>query len=338
MQQVSRNFFLHIFGCILFMFMPIFFAPDFNSEFNLVLGPQFNRAILTTFLLLLFFYLNYYYLIPRLYISKKYLLFFGAVFICFLIVFFLPSVNIFIGGHPPLDPLNRPKPSFINKLTHELPQFIGVVIFSMLLKLRELLKETQKEKASAELLYLKAQINPHFLFNTLNSVYSLAIMKSDKTADSIAKISSMMRYVLNESGLDFVPLEKEKEYLDNYIDLQTIRLSKNVKLFYSWNGYCDNLKIAPLILIPFIENAFKHGVNSEEESNIIIEIVVLKNEISLIVKNKIVSKNIEDIDKSGLGINNTKMRLNLLYPKNHHLQITNDNVFHIVDLKIIIHD
>ena len=231
-----------------------------------------------------------------------------------------------------------PQQPFLNMLSHRLLQFSGVFIFSLLLKLRERLKLIEVEKANAELSYLKAQINPHFLFNTLNSIYSLALTNSSKTAESIVKLSDMMRYVLNESNLEEVFVSKEKEYIFNFIELQILRLSPSVKLSCSWEGNGDHLKISPLLIIPFIENAFKHGVNSEEDSEISIHVFLVDSELQLQVKNKIVTENNATLEKSGIGIATTKKRLDLLYPRNHVLSCIEKDGLYCVDLKIKLND
>lgn len=207
-----------------------------------------------------------------------------------------------------------------------------------MLKLRERIKQIETEKANAELSYLKAQINPHFLFNTLNSIYSLAIQKHDKTADAVVKLSEMMRYVLNDDNTSFVSLDKELHYISNYIDLQKMRLSPIVRLSYTCAGDPNGKKVAPLILIPFIENAFKHGVSTEEDSDIKIEISISETQLQLLVKNYCVKINNNTLNKSGLGIENTKKRLGLLYPNNHLLKIDKIDNYFIVNLTLNIHD
>ncbi|HRD40256.1 MAG TPA: sensor histidine kinase, partial [Bacteroidia bacterium] len=185
-----------------------------------------------------------------------------------------------------------------------------------------------------ELSYLKAQINPHFLFNTLNSIYSLAIQKSDETANAVVKLSGMMRYVLTESQNEFVSLQKELDYINNYIELQKTRLDSTIKLHYTITGTTTGKAIAPLILIPFIENAFKYGVNAEENSEITIEISVNEAAINLFVKNNKVSIRPDPENRSGLGIENTKSRLLLLYPGKHYLNIDDNSASFSVSLSI----
>jgi hypothetical protein len=342
MQMSNRTFLIHFIGCIAFLSLPILFSPDNDQLLNLIHIPPFQRAFVNTVLLLIFFYFNYYFLIPKLYDTKKYATFFAIVLICFVVVVLVPELTML--GHrmprPPREFGDSPPPGrhFLLALNHNFFQFAGVLIFSLMLHGRERLKKIETEKANAELSYLKAQINPHFLFNTLNSIYSLAILKSDKTADALVKLSDMMRYVLNDGNTNFVLLEKELNYIANYIELQKMRLASNIKLTYTCVGQPGDKKIAPLILIPFIENAFKHGVNTEENSDIDIQIKITDTTAHLLVKNNCVQTNNNTLNKSGLGIDNTKQRLQLLYPDSHLLKIDKlDNSF-IVELNLNIHD
>jgi len=347
MIKKKQNILIHVLGSLIFLSLPILFSPDFNEQHSIIdifTSRPFLRPFAATCLLLVFFYANYYVFIPKLYVPKKYVLFSIVILVSFLIVLFIPEIFI-IGkkmGPPPQHiahhPGPPPKKPFGLLINHNLFQFIGVFVFSLLLKIRERLKQTETEKTNAELSYLKAQINPHFLFNTLNSIYSLAILKSDKTADAVVKLSDMMRYVLNDSNSNFTALENELNYIANYIELQRMRLTPNVKLEYTCEGNIFDKRIAPLVLIPFIENAFKHGVNSEEESNIYIKINITDTNLKLIVKNKCVTTNNNTLNKSGLGIDNTKQRLNLLYPENHSLDISEIDNHYIVNLTLNIHD
>lgn len=209
-----------------------------------------------------------------------------------------------------------------------------IVVFSLMLRISGRWQQTEREKMNAELSYLKAQINPHFLFNTLNSIYSLAIQKSDETPTAIVKLSGMMRYVLSESANEFVSLEKEIIYIKNYIDLQKLRFEDAISLEFIIKGDSIGKKIAPLMLIPFIENAFKHGVNAEEESLIKINIHITEETLFLSVFNKKVTINISEENKSGLGIENTKNRLQLLYPEKHKLSIFDTENSFLVELSM----
>ncbi len=340
----KRNILIHVLGCLIFLSVPVLFSPDFGEITQLIHIDFFLRDFFATVLLLLFFYANYYYFTPAFYIPKKYAVFFGLIIICYAGIVFLPELALHhrprhMGVHNGFGPIGPPRGiPFLFFFNHNFLQFIIILIFSLLLKVREQLKRTETEKANAELNYLKAQINPHFLFNTLNTVYSLSILKSDKTPDAIIKLSDMMRYVLSDGNTNFVPLEKELNYISNYIELQRMRLTSNIKLSYNCEGNRFDKKIAPLVLIPFIENAFKHGVNSEENSEIDIKIMISETQLELFVKNKCVTANNNTLNKSGLGIENTRQRLNLLYPENHTLKISEEDHCFTVILILNIHD
>jgi len=196
------------------------------------------------------------------------------------------------------------------------------ILASISLTINNHLRQLEKEKLVAQISSLKSQINPHFLFNTLNNIYATAIDTSPRTADMVDKLSEMMRYTMKETQNDFVPLEEEINYLNNYIELQKLRLDSKIKFDYTIDGEFSELQIAPMLLIPFVENAFKHGVNSEQDSNIRINIKADESELHFLVANNKV--NIQSGIKgnsSGLGIENTKHRLVLIYPSKHLLTI-----------------
>ena len=322
---------IHIIGCMVFLSLPILFSPDFGGQFNIFKALPFQKDFLAYVLLLLFFYLNYYILIPRFYFGKEYLGFAFFVVLSYIVVAVLPSV--FLGNKRIcMPPVAITAPGFFsmphntsmffhNPFRQYFFQFLIVLIFSLMLKINSRLKLAEKQKVTAELSYLKAQINPHFLFNTLNSIYSLAIEKSDYTATAVVKLSGMMRYVITEASNKYVPLEKEINYLSDYIELQKIRLDNTIKLDYFVVGETTGKVIAPLVLISFIENAFKYGVNAEENSDIKIHINITKTYLHLRVLNNKVHVHQNAATKSGLGIENTRHRLQLLYPGNHKLTI-----------------
>ncbi len=182
------------------------------------------------------------------------------------------------------------------------------------------LHQVETDQLQAELRQLKAQIHPHFLFNTLNSIYALAIRKDDRTAETIVKLSDFMRYMIRDAHRNKVPLEKETDYINNYIDLQRARLRDSVPIHYTLEGDVAGQQIAPLLLFSFIENAFKHGVNPDEDSLIRIELRVQSNELRLHVFNhKVRTSHIEA--SNGVGMPNAKDRLRLLYPNAHQLLI-----------------
>ena len=221
----------------------------------------------------------------------------------------------------PVPPHHRGSPNLFRDLAQHLFLFLFALFLALLLKIRSRLKQTEAEKLHAELAYLKAQVNPHFLFNTLNSIYSLALEKSDRTPDAIVKLSSLMRYVLLETSRDKVPLEQELTYLSDYIQLQQTRFEGSSFVDFSISGQSEGKSIAPLLLIPFIENAFKHGVNPEEPSAILIRIDIVDDQVILLVTNKKLASPQPTPIPSGLGIQNTRLRLQLLYPARFTLNI-----------------
>jgi len=195
-------------------------------------------------------------------------------------------------------------------------------------------KELENEKLASELAFLKSQINPHFLFNTLNNVYSLAFKKSDDTPDAIIKLSKLMRYMLYESNERQVFLSKEIDYLHNYIDLQKLRLPETVEIKFNVEGDIEGRLIEPMLLIPFVENAFKHGVSYNEKSQINISIKLNADELLFVVDNKINNAQLTEESGSGIGLLNVKRRLSLLYPGKHKIIIKDDTYEYRVILKI----
>lgn len=213
-------------------------------------------------------------------------------------------------------------------------QFLFVFILSYLLKINQRFDMIRDEKQAAEISYLKAQINPHFLFNTLNSLYALTITKSDEAPNAVLKLSGMMRYVVTESAQDFVPLEKEINYIKDYIDLQKLRMDDSTKFSFSIIGDPMGKVIAPLLLIPFIENAFKYGLNPEEESEISIAIEINENTLILDAKNKMVVDEVPEDFKTEKGIENTTKRLDYIYPDQHKLVFSEQNKTYHIHLKL----
>jgi LytS/YehU family sensor histidine kinase len=199
----------------------------------------------------------------------------------------------------------------------------SVRVTQQLLQNEEKRKEIEQEKSKSELAYLKSQINPHFLFNTLNSIYSIANKESKKTAKAIVKLSGLMRYVLYESDNELVPLSDEISYIRDYIELQKLRIFNNVKVSFQLEGDFKNHLIEPLLFIPIVENAFKHGVDSTTNSHINILMKTEGKEFSFQVENTIIESG--SSEKSGIGLKNLKKRLEMLYANNHILLIEKNN-------------
>ncbi len=195
-------------------------------------------------------------------------------------------------------------------------------------------KEIENERLSSELQFLKAQINPHFLFNTLNNLYYLATVNSPNTTEVIEKLSQMMRYMLYESNHPKVSLVKELDYMENYISLEKLRLDNQVPVEFNVVGNPKTVQIVPLILITFLENAFKHGVSNNFEGSFVkISVEIKDKSILYCVKNsKLPNDSI--LEKSGIGLQNVKRRLELIYSEKYKLEQTETDQYYEVSLKI----
>lgn len=194
----------------------------------------------------------------------------------------------------------------------------------------------QFQKTKSELTFLKSQINPHFLFNSLNSIYGTAMAEqSPKTAEGVQKLSEMMRFMLKENTEDKISLEKEFNYINNYIDLQRLRVdeNENTQIDVAITSACEG-EITPMLLIPFIENAFKHGISLQDQSWIRIELTCTSETVSLEVENSIHKQALSKKDESGIGLENVKERLKLLYPEKHNLEIKTDEKTYFVHLNL----
>lgn len=196
-------------------------------------------------------------------------------------------------------------------------------------------KKLEQQKLEAELKFLKSQIHPHFLFNTLNNLYALTLIKSEKTPDIVLKLSGLLDYMLYNSNVEFVSLDKEIEILESYLELEKLRYDKRLHLKYHLEGNTKNKQIAPLILLPFIENSFKHGASNDRATpKVEIKIKVAYEYLHLYVFNTTPDKNKNDQVNEGIGLKNVRRRLELIYPDAHNLNCTQKPKQYEVDLKI----
>ena len=228
----------------------------------------------------------------------------------------------------------------VKSITHIYP----VVAIAVVIKLfkrwyvyQNAAQQLVQEKLGAELKFLKAQIHPHFLFNTLNNLYALTLKKSDKAPDVVLKLSSLLSYMLYECNAETVPLSKEIELLETYIALEKIRYDKRLDITYRLKGEVGTKTIAPMLILAFVENSFKHGVSDEIEGAwISIDITISTKELALKVDNSKSKQETEDSSnyKEGIGLNNVKRRLELLYPNNHELKIIDSEESYLVMLHL----
>lgn len=186
------------------------------------------------------------------------------------------------------------------------------------------IQEIEKEKTISELKALKSQINPHFLFNSLNSIYSLARKKSESVPGKIVQLSDLMRHIIYESDSDFIPLEKELEMIRNYIELQNLRTGEKDKIKLDVIGEIENKKIAPLLFLPFVENSFKHGLKGGAKNVFVdIRIEVMGKILNFEIENsKGKTIEINNSKYKGIGVENVKKRLELIYENSHSLKIS----------------
>src|ERR1700748_644732 len=315
----------------------IFLAYD-NSKISmaelLVLFGLFNAVNIGLF------YLNYLYLIPR-FLDKKRYKYYTIALVIAIIVFALGKyglANIFKPYALMEHGKQTPFGSFMlgSCLTNIFYLFLSVALkFAVDWFLNERIqRDIENERLTAELAFLKSQINPHFLFNSLNSIYSLAYQKSDSTPDAILKLSEIMRYMLYESNDNKVDLSKELQYLQNYIDLQKIRFGNKAFVDFKITGEVGNQKIVPLLLIAFIENAFKHGVANDPSSPIVLLINLDGTTLHFFMENK---KHMMNRDtEGGIGLNNVKRRLDLLYPGKYSLTIQDEPNIYTSELSLVL--
>ncbi|MBP7808202.1 MAG: histidine kinase [Bacteroidia bacterium] len=331
----SKRFLLviQIIAWLVFIIFPAFIYSTIQPSIaNGVLNPTLTGIILLHTLLMGFYYFNYYYLIPKFYFPKKNKIYFG------IIVASLFSMFLIMQMDEAFSPFYQApiKYGYFLFLFSIKIRFIMIVLLSLGIANYNRLKQIEEEKLKAELSYLKAQINPHFLFNTLNSVYALAVQKSDSAPESITKLSAIMRYSITDAAQDFVGLDKELNYINALVELEKLRLTDKVKLNYTVTGPTAGKQIAPQIFIPFVENAFKYGVSTQENSVIDIAINIENNNLNVSVKNTKIRTDTKN--KLGLGIENTKKRLSLIYPGKHNLEIKDSEKDFSVHLTLTLND
>ncbi|MFT4203807.1 MAG: sensor histidine kinase [Chitinophagaceae bacterium] len=357
----QRTLLMHVFFFFFFLIIPALLFERMPGETVFSTSRMIVQDAVANLFLLAFFYLNYYVFLPKYFFSKKYLLYalFVVGFLC--IAFALPHLIVDglnlgqlrtpppVGGHlPPPDghlpmindaqhrpPRQQPLFSFsMRELRRHLYLFFTAFFFSFLLKTQDHLSQLKEDKLNAELSSLKAQINPHFLFNTLNTIYALSIKKDDNAGEAIVHLSGLMRYVTKDVNENNIPLQKEIDYVTNYIELQKARLGSTAQVYYDVAGFAGNKQITPLILITYIENAFKYGVNPNVTDCIVsIQIYMTDTGITLYTYNKKVP-NLNQMESTGIGMRNTGERLKHLYPKKHSLEIVDNENDYSLTLSI----
>ena len=215
---------------------------------------------------------------------------------------------------------------------------IGIRHFVRIRQIKQQLKEEKAKNTEAELAWLKNQINPHFLFNTLNNISSLTQIDSDAAQDAIAQLSDLLRYAMYETNKKMVPIDGEINFMRNFIDLMKLRCNEKTSINAEFNIQNTQLEVAPLLFISLIENAFKHGVSSNRPSTIDIHLEEQADQLVFTCDNTNYPKNDTDRSGSGIGLENTRRRLELVYHGRYEWEqnITPDNIYHVrITLKTI---
>ncbi|HLN55248.1 MAG TPA: histidine kinase [Bacteroidales bacterium] len=353
MQKKANNniirIILHILAWLLVLGLPYYSTKRYQLGNDFLLIPY-------TFIVIngLIFYTNYLFLVPGLFFQKKrYRYYFAVVALVFCFYFISDFSNeqviSYISKNANPDQQRRlpgenqrPGPPMIQMWRPRIPipraHLIGYTSSSLFMiflslglrvlerqsKIEKMQEEMEKAKLNAELAFLKNQISPHFFFNTLNNIYSLIGINQEDSQKAVLKLSKLMRYLLYESEQGNVRLSSEIDFMKNYIDLMKLRMNERVSLNVDFPGKYDDVDIPPLLFIPFIENAFKHGITNRGISFINIGLVSSGRLLEFKCKNSNANGPVEE-KQPGIGLDNVTKRLKLLFPEKHELRISRDN-------------
>lgn len=323
---------LVLLGLLTIMFLPLTWPVNLPAEFWI-------KQSIENFLYAFLFYLNLLVIVPKLLFKGK-----GALFTA---VLFLSLIAMVFINHLLDKLLNLPYlMSKIIAAHHADAAFqkvpiaeLGILIITLIVygistimavaqkiqndNLRE--QDLEKQKVVTELSFLKTQINPHFFFNVLHTIYALIDQEVSLAKDSVYTLSHMMRYVLYETGNDVTTLEREIAFIDDYIKLMNLRLNKQVQVIFDKPQTFNNIELAPMLFLPYVENAYKHGISLLHPSYIYIGIEQKDNVLEFEVRNSLFTEKADHLEESnGIGLINTKRRLNLLYPGKHKLKVVGD--------------
>lgn len=315
---------IHIVAWCILIGLPFFFTGRESQELTL---ESYLRSVIVPLSFMLVFYVNYFLLVERFLFSRhgwkfflsNVLLIIAAMFFVHFLMHLLPPP---VGHHPKVEREWQDIAGFfiINAFLYMLVAGLSVAIrmTGNWYQTESVRQELEKSRAEAELQNLKSQLNPHFLFNTLNNIYSLIAFSPEQAQGAVHDLSRLLRYVLYDSSQPFVPLEKELDFIRNYVELMRIRLPQHVKLETNISEAAPGTVVAPLLFISLIENAFKHGVSNGKPSFITLEVHQTNGRIICSISNSYFPKdNEQDKSGSGIGLQNLVRRLELLYPSRH---------------------
>ncbi|GAA4448161.1 histidine kinase [Nibrella saemangeumensis] len=332
-QHVPR--FIHILGWILlgfslFMFQPLTWQVDLPYQF-------WMKQIIFFSLLVGLFYLNAEVWVPKLLFQNRTSLFVGVMLAVIAVVMVLSrQVELYLNlpelMHKAFHPDGGPRFQRRGVRIDWFMLLTTTVVLGISTSIRAVQKwqkdtqirqELEQAKVTTELSFLKAQINPHFFFNTLNNIYALTLIDTDMAREALHKLSRMMRYVLYETQNGTTLLSKELDFVEDYIQLMQLRLTEKVKVEFDKPSPLRDVPVAPMLLLPFVENAFKHGVSALHPSRIYVGVRQYNGTLDLEVRNTLFAEKTLSLDQgSGIGLANTRRRLDLLYPDNYKLAVT----------------
>lgn len=324
--------------CVLLGFPFIFMLESHNPKLDMYVG-----YIVYTMAFFFIFYVNYLYLIDKLLFDRNTLKFIAInIVLIGVCAFLLHEFQQIEFPHIKHEHGHMPGPPPVVFVFRDLTSMVFAVGLSVAIRMtgkwyktENERKEMEKDRYETELKNLKNQLNPHFLFNTLNNIYSLIPVHPEQAQDTVHRLSHLLRYVLYENNDNFVPLNKEISFLKSYIELMSLRLSDQVKLTTEFNIASGNDRIAPMLFISLVENAFKHGVSPINPSFVHISITSKEGqEVVCTVENSNFPKNMQDKSGSGIGQENLQKRLELLYPQRHNLLLENRGDIYFARLQI----
>ena len=333
MQKVQKPWLLHVVFWILVFFWML------GGKENNYSPLEITRTLISLFFYILVVYINIGYLIPR-FLNQKNFMTYVLLLLTMVAVLTPIKVMMLYLTYEEVEPremlVMNQQNIFLVLFTIAGGTTIIKIISDWQRHQRDR-KELETQRMQSEIKFLKSQINPHFLFNTLNSLYALTLKKSDKAPEIVIKLSEMMRYMLYESNERRVPLQKEVNYIQNYLALEALRQSGQADIRFNVEGQITDQTIAPLIFIPFLENSFKHGLNHQiSDGYVHVNMKVLDNKLLLRILNSKPAQPPLPSEKTsgGIGLANVQRRLNLLYPNQYKLDIEDNDKEHIVELSL----
>ena len=331
----------HIIMWVIVFSLPYLLSSNYNNPYRNTSEGAREFFYLNSCMFLLWialFYLNKQLLVDKISNEKKYLQY--TLLLLGIFIAILGSYYFLYSTFVSINTLTLPK-----AIKYNLPNFLLSIAISIVFRLSQdqakatkQLQQIQQENLEAQLAFLRSQINPHFIFNILNNIVALIRLKSTRLEPTVMQLSSLMQYMLYDTDSEKIFISTEVEYLQNYIDLQQQRFEDKVKVITNINLNNEWAKIEPMLLIPFVENAFKHGVGMIPTPMIALELQVEENVLFLKVRNKYSQTDIQNCEnRSGIGLSNVKKRLNLLYANRHVLTIEKKDSWFNVDLQIQLH-